>query len=177
MSEEEFLAVIKRHPEVIVEALEKKPNALTSLILKLTPWDRFATKEDIKMLLEFMEKRFNAIDKRFEELKSYSDKRFEDMNKRFEELRSYSDKRFEDINKRFEDINRRFEDVNRRFEDMNTRFEDMNKRFEDMNKRFEDLMRYVDKRIGLVEKLLIGFNIPILIAVITILIRVFLLGL
>ncbi|MBS7656219.1 hypothetical protein KEJ50_06985 [Candidatus Bathyarchaeota archaeon] len=163
MSEEEFLAVIKRHPEVIVEALEKKPNALTNLMLKLAPWDRFATKEDIKMLLEFMEKRFNAIDKRFEELKSYSDKRFEDINKRFEDLRSYSDKRFEDINKRFEDINRRFEDVNRRFEDM--------------NKRFEDLTRYVDKRIGLVEKLLIGFNIPILAAVITILIRVFLLGL
>ncbi|MEM3653881.1 MAG: hypothetical protein QW723_04130, partial [Candidatus Bathyarchaeia archaeon] len=61
MSEEEILAIIKRHPEVIVEALEKKPNALTSLMLKLAPWDRFATKEDIKMLLEFMEKRFEDI--------------------------------------------------------------------------------------------------------------------
>ncbi|MBS7645403.1 hypothetical protein KEJ44_05105 [Candidatus Bathyarchaeota archaeon] len=121
ISEEEILAIIRRHPEAIAEALEKKPNALTSLILRLAPWDRFATKEDIKMLLDFMDKRFEAIDKRFE-----------DMNKRFEDLRSYSDK------------------------------------------RFEDLTHYIDKRVGLVEKLLIGFNVPILIAVITILIRLIL---
>ncbi|MEM3393410.1 MAG: hypothetical protein QW487_07975 [Candidatus Bathyarchaeia archaeon] len=41
-----------------------------------------------------------------------------------------------------------------------------------MNKRFEDLMRYVDKRVGLVEKLLIGFNVPTLVVVITILLRI-----
>ncbi|MEM3571006.1 MAG: hypothetical protein QW589_03645 [Candidatus Bathyarchaeia archaeon] len=139
MSEEEILAIIKRHPEVIVEALEKKPNALTSLMLKLAPWDRFATKEDIKMLLEFMEKRFEDINKRFEDLRNYSDKRFE-------ELRSYSDKRFEAIDKRFEDINH----------------------------RFEDLTHYIDKRVGLVEKLLIGFNIPILITIIITLVRLIL---
>ena len=139
MSAEEILAVIRSHPEVVAEALEKRPELLTSLILKLTPWDRFATKEDIKMILDFMERRFNAIDKRFEDV----NRRFEAMDKRFEDLISYSEKRFEAIDKRFED----------------------------MNKRFEDLTRYVDKRVGLIEKLLIGFNIPILVAVITILVR------
>jgi len=121
MSVEEILTIIESHPEVIVKALEKKPELLTSFIVKLAPWDRFATKEDVKMLIDFMEKRFEAIDKRFEDLKSYSDKRFEDMNK-----------------------------------------------------RFEDLRYYVDKRIGLVEKLLIGFNLPILTGMIIMLIKLFL---
>ena len=121
MSVEEILAVIKGHPEAIAEALERKPEILFNLMFKLSPWDRLATKEDLKMLLEFMEKRFEAVDKRFE-----------------------------DVNKRFEAID---------------------KRFEDMNKRFEDLTHYIDRRVGLVEKLLIGFNVPILIAIITILVR------
>ncbi|MEM3507446.1 MAG: hypothetical protein QXK81_06250 [Candidatus Bathyarchaeia archaeon] len=83
-------------------------------MLKLAPWDRFATKEDIKMLLGFMEKRFEAIDKRFKDLRNYSDK------------------------------------------------------------RFEDLTRYVDKQVDLIEKLLIGFNIPILIGIIVTLVSVIL---
>ena len=192
MSEDEILAVIKRHPEAIAEALESKPEILTSLIIRLAPWDRFATKEDIKMLIEL----FN---KRFEELKAYSDKRFEDINKRFEdvnkrfedliaysnkrfeELKTYSDKRFEDINRRFEAIDKRFEDLisylDKRFEELKSysdkRFEDMNRRFEDVNKRFEDLRYYVDKRVGLVEKLLIGFNLPILTGIIVMLIKLF----
>ncbi len=45
--------------------------------------DHVATKEDIKMLMQM-------------------------MDKRFEELLHYVDKRFEDINKRFEDMNKRF---------------------------------------------------------------------
>ncbi|MBS7646058.1 MAG: hypothetical protein QXR65_08920 [Candidatus Bathyarchaeia archaeon] len=185
MSVEEVLSIIRSHPEAIAEALEKKPELLTSLILKLAPWDRFATKEDIKMLLDFMEKRF-------QDLRSYSDKRFEAMDKRFEELMSYSDKRFEAMDKRFEAMDKRFEAMDKRFEAMDKRFEAMDKRFEelmsysdkrfeaidkrfeDMNKRFEDLTHYVDKRVGLIEKLLIGFNIPILIAIITMLVRLFL---
>jgi hypothetical protein len=170
LSEDEILAVIRRHPEAIAEALESKPELLTSLMVRLAPWDRFATKEDIKMLIdlinkrfEAIDKRFEAIDKRFEDLISYSDKRFEDVNKRFEELRAYSDKRFEEL-KAYSD---------KRFEDINRRFEDINNRFEDMNRRFEDLTHYIDKRVGLIEKLLIGFNLPILIAIITMLIRLF----
>jgi|GEM_PF-633548 len=158
MSVEEILKVLKSHPEVIVEALESKPELLAGIVLKLAPWDRFATKEDIRMILDFMEKRFGDINSRFG-----------DMNRRFEDINN----RFEDINSRFEEINKRFEDINSRFESIDRRFEDVNRRFEDMNKRFEDLRYYIDKRVGLVEKLLLGFNIPILIAIITILIRLF----
>ena len=184
MSEDEILAIIKRHPEVIAEALESKPELLTSLIIKFAPWDKFATKEDIKMLIELIDKRFNDVNKRFEDV----NKRFEDINKRFESI----DKRFEDMNKRFESIDKRFEELisysDRRFEDINKRFEDLkaysDKRFEDLktysDKRFEDMMHYVDRRfdevnrrLTAVERIMLSFNIPILIAILTMLIKTF----
>ncbi len=42
-----------------------------------------ATKEDVKALREDMKMFMQMLDKRFEELLHYVDKRFEDMNKRF----------------------------------------------------------------------------------------------
>ena len=54
--------------------------------------EKLATKEDIKLILEMMDKRFEMINKRFETM----DKRFEDMNQRFEDM----NQRFEDMNKR-----------------------------------------------------------------------------
>ena len=47
-----------------------------------------------------MDKRFEAVDKRFEDLIHY-------MDKRFEELTHQMDKRFEAVDKRFEDMNKR----------------------------------------------------------------------
>jgi hypothetical protein len=116
MSKEEVLSIIKEYPEAIIEALERKPELLTSLILKLAPWDRFATKEDIRMILEFMEKRFDDINKRFE-----------DVNKRFEDMKYYVDRRFDEVN----------------------------------------------RRLAAVERIMIAFNIPILIAILTMLIKAF----
>ncbi len=48
--------------------------------------DNAATKEDIKMLMQMMDKRFEAVNKRFEELLHYVDKRFEAVDKRFEDM-------------------------------------------------------------------------------------------
>ncbi len=80
-----------------------------------------ATKEDIKALREDMKMFMQMMDKRFEEQLHY-------MDERFEKLLHYVDKRFDAVDKRFEDMNKRFEDINKRFEDMNKRFEDLNKR-------------------------------------------------
>ena len=52
--------------------------------------EKLATKEDIKMLMQMMDKRFEAVDKRFEA-----------VDKRFEDLYKHMDKRFEDMNKKF----------------------------------------------------------------------------
>jgi hypothetical protein len=59
--------------------------------------EKLATKEDIRMVIQMMDKRFEAVDKRFEAV----DKRFEAVDKRFEDLYKYMDKRFEDMNKKF----------------------------------------------------------------------------
>ena len=68
------------------------------------------------------------------------DKGFEAIDKRFEDMQRYMDKRFEAIDKRFEDMNKRFEDMNKRFEDMNKRFEDLQKY---MDKRFIMMLSFV----------------------------------
>jgi len=116
--------------------------------------ENVATKDDIKSLIQM-------LDKRFQEQLQYMNKRFEDMNKRFEatdkkfeEQLHYIDKRFEAIDKKFEEqlhyIDKRFEAIDKKFEEqlqyVNTRFEDMNKRFEAIDKRFEELVHYLDKR-------------------------------
>ena len=51
-----------------------------------------------------MDKRFEQVDKRIDELRR-------DTNKRFEELRQDMNKRFEQVDKRFEQVDRRFEEL------------------------------------------------------------------
>jgi len=171
LGEEEVVAIIRRRPDAIIEALESRPELLAALIARLAPWDRFATKEDIdkrfEMLLGFLEGRFEDINRRFEDM----NRRFEAIDRRFEDLMAYTDRRFEAMEKRFEAIDRRFEAIDKRFEDLMAYTD---RRFEDMNKRFEDLRYYVDKRIGIVERLLVGFNIPILLAVLAVALKAFL---
>ena len=70
------------------------------------------------------------------------DKRFEDMNRRFEDLTHQMDKRFEDLTHQ----------MDKRFESMEKRFESMDKRFESMEKRFEDLTHQMDKRFEQISK-------------------------
>ncbi len=82
------------------------------------------------------------------------------MDKRFEEMLHYMDRRFGGINRRFEDINKRFEDINTRFEGL-THY---------IDKRFDG----INKRINLLISLIFGFNIPILIGLITLILKTFL---
>ncbi|RLD60856.1 MAG: hypothetical protein DRJ05_03825 [Bacteroidetes bacterium] len=77
--------------------------------------DKQATKEDLKMMIEMM------------------DKRFEDMYR-------YSDKQFEVVNKQFEAVNKRFEDM---FRYMDKRFEAVDKRFDAIDKRFSFLQWFI----------------------------------
>ncbi len=100
----------------------------TFIELRSIQEDRLATKDDIRMILEMMDKRFEAMDKRFEAV----------------------DKRFEDMNKRFEAVDKRFEDMNNRFEAVDKRFEDLNNRFEDLNKKFSVMLTYMNIGLGLI---------------------------
>ena len=81
----------------------------------------------------FMEHRFAAMDKRFEELLDHTNRRFEAVDKRFEAV----DRRFEELldhtNSRFEAVDKRFEES---LEHTNTRFADLTAQ---MNARFTSL--------------------------------------
>ena len=117
-------------------------------ILRILPLT-VVTKEDLRLAIEAMNKRFEDLqkymDKRFEDLQKYMDRRFEAVDKRFESI----DRRFEDLQKymdrRLDAVDRHFESIDRRFEDllnyMDKRFEAVDRRFEDMNRRFDGLVR------------------------------------
>ncbi len=60
--------------------------------------------------------------------------------------------------------------------DLKLLMEMMDKRFEAMEKRFEDLVHYTDKKFDILLKVIFSFNIPILIGIIALLLKVFLLG-
>ena len=81
----------------------------------------------------FMERRFDAVDKRFEEMLGYT-------NGRFQEMLGYTNGRFEAVDKRFEAVDKRFEAVDKRFEESlehtNVRFADLTAQ---MNARFTAL--------------------------------------
>lgn len=48
----------------------------------------------------------------------------------------------------------------------------MNKRFENMNRIFKNMRYYIDKRIVFLEKLMVSFNVPILVGLIIALIKI-----
>ncbi|RKY99119.1 MAG: hypothetical protein DRQ10_06745 [Candidatus Hydrothermota bacterium] len=58
-------------------------------------------------------------------------------------------------------------------ESVDKRFEAVDKRFDSMDKRFEELTKYVDKRIGTLEKLMFAFNVPMLLGIMLLLWKVF----
>ena len=97
---------------------------------------------ELKSQRELMLTKFEASDRRFEDLTKRLDQRFEDMTRR-------SDKRFEGMGTRLAGMTRQSD---RRFEDMGTRFEDLtrhfDRRFGDMNRNSEKRFEDINKRIG-----------------------------
>jgi len=73
-------------------------------------------RELIKTILEQMDKRFEAVDKRFEVLQKKMDRRFEAIDKRFELLQNEMNIRFDAVDKRFEASDKRFEALTRRID-------------------------------------------------------------
>jgi len=107
--------------------------------------------DELKAQRELMNERFDANDKRFDELIRHSNERFDANDKRFDELIRHFNERFDANDKRFDDLIRQF---NERFDDLirqsDERFKATDKRFDDLihsnDKRFDDLMRNNDKR-------------------------------
>jgi len=73
-------------------------------------------RELIKTILEQIDKRFDAVDKRFEILLEEMNRRFDAVDKRFEILQEEMNRRFEAVDKRFEAVDKRFEGLTRRLD-------------------------------------------------------------
>ncbi|HSO81401.1 hypothetical protein, partial [Thiocapsa sp.] len=80
-------------------------------------------RELIQTILVQMDKRFDAVEKRFEQMQLNMDKRFEDVDKRFEQIQLNMDQRFDAVEKRFEATDKRFEAMDKRFEELTRRLD------------------------------------------------------
>jgi septal ring factor EnvC (AmiA/AmiB activator) len=93
--------------------------------------------------VEEMDKRFDQLDKRIDDLRTDTNNRFEQVDKRIDELRRDMNNRFEQVDKRFEQVDKRFEQVDKRFvelrDDMNARFVQVNSQFAQVNNQFETI--------------------------------------
>lgn len=99
--------------------------------------------EELKSQRELMLQGFAAMDKRFEQVDKRFDETRADMNARFEQMIAGTNARFDQVDRRFAEMRA---DSNARFEEMradsNARFEQMiaetNARFGQMDRRFEE---------------------------------------
>ncbi|NCC27402.1 MAG: hypothetical protein EOM22_04405 [Gammaproteobacteria bacterium] len=80
-------------------------------------------RELIQAILVQMDKRFDAVEKRFEQIQLNMDKRFEAVDKRFEQMQLNMDQRFDAVDKRFEATDKRFEAMDKRFEELTRRLD------------------------------------------------------
>ncbi|EGV16927.1 hypothetical protein [Thiocapsa marina] len=80
-------------------------------------------RELIQTILVQMDKRFDAVEKRFEQMQLNMDKRFEAVDKRFEQMQLNMDQRFDAVDKRFESMDKRFESMDKRFEELSRRLD------------------------------------------------------
>jgi len=91
--------------------------------------------QDFSELIEYLNGKFNKIDKRFEQV----DQRFGQVDQRFKQ----ADQRFERINQRFDQIDQRFEQMDQRFERIDQRFNEEDQRFERVTLRIIGLEEQV----------------------------------
>jgi chaperonin cofactor prefoldin len=118
---------------VVAEAMLSRvlEEAVNRIARKVAEGKKLSDQEIVILYLDIImrsnERRFEAIDKRFNDLKEYVDKRIND-------LKDYVDKRFEAVDKRFESLEKRIEDlkgyVDKRLEDMDKRLESLERRVE-----------------------------------------------
>ena len=117
---------------VLSRVLEEAVNRIAR---KVAEGKKLSDQEIVILYLDIImrsnERRFETIDKRFDDLKEYVDKRTNDLkeyvDKRITDLKEYVDKRFESLEKRIEDlkgyVDKRLEDVDKRLESLERRVE------------------------------------------------------
>ena len=85
-----------------------------------------------------------------------------DMNRQFDLMNSRVDEVRMDMNRHFEQVERRFDQVERRFEQVDRRFEQVESRFQQVDNRFQAFDVKVDRHFTWV----IGIQMTLVLAVI-----------
>jgi len=106
---------------VLSRVLEEAVNRIAR---KVAEGKKLSDQEIVILYLDIImrsnERRFEAIDKRFDDLKEYVDKRTNDLkeyvDKRITDLKEYVDKRFEAVDKRLDTLDKRIDSLERRVE-------------------------------------------------------------
>ena len=88
-------------------------------------------------VIDPLHQRFDAIDRRIDDLRA-------DVNQRFDDQNKYINQRFDDQNKY---INQRFDAVDQRFEAVDQRFDEVGRRFDAVDRRIDA----VEQRLGRIE--------------------------
>ena len=125
---------------VVAEAMLSRvlEEAVNRIARKVAEGKKLSDQEIVILYLDIImrsnEKRFEAIDKRFNDLREYTDKKFESIDRRFEaidkrfnDLKEYVDKRINDlkdyVDKRFEAVDKRLDSIEKRIDSLERRVE------------------------------------------------------
>jgi len=125
---------------VVAEAMLSRvlEEAVNRIARKVAEGKKLSDQEIVILYLDIImrsnEKRFETIDKRFNDLREYTDKKFESIDRRFEaidkrfnDLKEYVDKRINDlkdyVDKRFEAVDKRLDSIEKRIDSLERRVE------------------------------------------------------
>jgi DNA anti-recombination protein RmuC len=99
--------------QLIDKTLASRPEAVNANVrYELDIRERIVrVEEELKHQRELMLQGFENSNKRFEEVNKHFDEARADVNKRFEEMRADMNKRFEQVDKRFEQADKHFEQI------------------------------------------------------------------
>jgi hypothetical protein len=118
-----------------------------SLFASLTKDDvRKIIKEENMLLVHYIDKRFDLMQKEI-------DTRFKAVDKRFDSMQKEMDTKFKVMDKRFDAVNKRFDSIQK---EMDIKFKAMNEKFDVVNKRFNDLMNFLYILTGIFTTLTLG---------------------
>jgi len=93
--------------------------------------------------------RFEALDKRIDDLKTTLDRQFDAIQKQFDAIQKQFDavnQRFGTVQKQFDAVNQRFDAIQKQFDAVNQRFDTVQKQFDAVNQRIDDLKDSVNQR-------------------------------
>jgi DNA repair exonuclease SbcCD ATPase subunit len=109
--------------------------------IKALSAETVALRQELTLFETFMDRRFDAVDKRFDEFKTGIEKQFDEfkagIDKRFDEFKAGIDKRFDEFKA----------GIDKRFDASDARFNALDKRIDGLDKRIDSLA--LDWRVSL----------------------------